>query len=80
VAAAPHPRRPDGGCSGAGSNAIPGPPGTRLTVMDEERRAGDLGLEEQELAPLLEALSPGLVDALCEALVFFPEALDEVGT
>jgi hypothetical protein len=48
--------------------------------MEEERRAGDLGLEESEFAPLVADLTPGLVDALCEALVLFPEALDEVGT
>lgn len=47
--------------------------------MEEERRAADLGLEESEFAPLLPDLTPGLVDALCEALVLFPEAIDEVG-
>jgi uncharacterized protein YidB (DUF937 family) len=47
--------------------------------MEDERRAADLGLEASELAPLLEEITPGLVDALCEALVLFPEALDEAG-
>ncbi|MGO8686882.1 MAG: hypothetical protein ACLQT7_06805 [Candidatus Dormibacteria bacterium] len=48
--------------------------------MEDERRAADLGLEEAELVPLLPDLTPGLVAALCEALVLFPEALAEAGT
>ena len=47
--------------------------------MDELRRARDLGLEEQELAPLLDGITPGLVEALLSALLLYSEALAEVG-
>jgi hypothetical protein len=47
--------------------------------MSEPNRARDLGLDEEELAVMLDELSPGLVDALCEALVRFDEALADLG-
>jgi hypothetical protein len=47
--------------------------------MNDLARARELGLEEEELAVMLDELSPGIVDSLCEALVRFAEALAEVG-
>ena len=49
-------------------------------MVDELRRARDLGLEESELAPLLDGLTVGLVEALFAALLLYSEALAEVGT
>ena len=47
--------------------------------MVEPNRAHDLGLDEEELAVMLDELSPGIVDALCETLVRFDEALADLG-
>jgi hypothetical protein len=40
--------------------------------------APELGLEPQELASMIEHLTPGLVEALASALLRFDDALDEL--